>query len=107
MCAETFTTRERMTQTHSGIRGNLAVVHTVLVVVLAAGMLVHLLTLTIHPRVFIDEAWISNASWTWLTTTSWGYRYSGLVLQIQITARVITCLIIFSSMGIKRLKRFA
>lgn len=40
----------------------------VLMTVIIVGMLAHLLTLTIHPRVFIDEAWISNASWTWLTT---------------------------------------
>ncbi len=31
-------------------------------------MIAHLLTLTVYPRVFIDEGWLSNAAWTWLNT---------------------------------------
>lgn len=43
-------------------------INRVLVIVLVVGMLIHLLTLTTHPLVFIDEGWLSNASWTWLKT---------------------------------------
>ncbi len=42
---------------------------------LAAVMLFHLATLTQHPRVFIDESWLANASWTWLTS---GQNYDAM-----------------------------
>lgn len=35
---------------------------------LVATMLFHLAMLTQHPRVFIDESWLANSSWMWLTT---------------------------------------
>ena len=38
-------------------------------------MLFHLATLTQHPRVFIDESWLANSSWMWLTT---GVNYDSM-----------------------------
>ncbi len=43
-------------------------VAALLAAALAVVMLFHLLTLTRYPRVFIDESWLANSSWTWLNT---------------------------------------
>ncbi len=34
----------------------------------AAALTVYLAYLTVYPQVFIDESWLSNAAWTWITT---------------------------------------
>jgi 4-amino-4-deoxy-L-arabinose transferase-like glycosyltransferase len=39
-----------------------------LVFVISLLLLGHLLTLTLYPTVFIDEGWLANTSWSWLTT---------------------------------------
>lgn len=42
----------------------------------------HLLTLTLYPRVFVDEGWLANASWTWLTTgVNFDSMYTGVLDQ--------------------------
>lgn len=43
-------------------------VSALLIACLLAVMVFHLLTLTQYPRAFIDESWLANGSWTWLTT---------------------------------------
>ncbi|MCB9449953.1 MAG: glycosyltransferase family 39 protein [Anaerolineaceae bacterium] len=44
------------------------VLNGVLLLAIIVTMGIHLFTLTKYPSIFIDEAWISNASWTWLKT---------------------------------------
>lgn len=65
MAASTTTTLRRAAAPGAQTRFYISVL---LAACLLAVMAFHLLTLTQYPRVFIDESWLANSSWTWLNT---------------------------------------
>ena len=59
--------REQTTNTN-WLSINVPAIRWGLIVAIIVIMLFHLLMLTKYPLPFIDEGWMANASWTWLTT---------------------------------------